>query len=353
MGKVKGKPGPLARRPDNSAFKQQRLPAWSPMLTANTVLPFFYFMALICMLLGVWLLLTVQSTQEVKMDYTEAGQCSTCFEKLQNKSNAGQSCSCTVVLSIKKPLKGDVFFYYGLKNFHQNLRRYMDSRDDGQMVGRKTNLKNPSSYCTPFDRDQNGLPIAPCGAVANSMFNDSFTLFYQDKIGSSVKVPLLRRGITWYTDKNVKYRNPKMDNLTLAKVFEGTAKPLFWQKPVYELDPFDSTNNGFINDDLIVWMREAAFPNFKKLYGVLYRGDSPFTQGLPAGSYTMEISYNFPVQHFQGRKEVVLTTLTWFGGQNHFLPIAYLVTSGLILLIAIVLTVVWCKFGKTGKNMEE
>lgn len=67
MGKVKGKPGPLARRPDNSAFKQQRLPAWSPMLTANTVLPFFYFMALICMLLGVWLLLTVQSTQEIKV----------------------------------------------------------------------------------------------------------------------------------------------------------------------------------------------------------------------------------------------------------------------------------------------
>ncbi|XP_053296662.1 transmembrane protein 30C [Pleuronectes platessa] len=351
MGKVKGKPGPLARRPDNSAFKQQRLPAWSPMLTANTVLPFFYFMALICMLLGVWLLLTVQRTQEVKMDYTKAGECSRCFEKLKNESNAGQSCICTVVLHIEKPLKGDVFFYYGLKNFHQNLRRYMDSRDDGQMVGRKTNLKNPSSYCMPFDY-QNGLPIAPCGAVANSMFNDSFTLYY-NKLGSPVKVPLLRRGISWYTDKNVKYRNPKMDNLTLAQVFEGTAKPLFWQKPVYELDPFDQTNNGFINDDLIVWMREAAFPNFKKLYGVLHRGDDPFTKGLPAGTYTIEISYNFPVQHFQGRKELVLTTLTWFGGQNHFLPIAYLVTSSLILLVAIVLTVVWWKFGKTGMNMEE
>lgn len=67
MGKVKGKPGPLARRPDNSAFKQQRLPAWSPMLTANTVLPFFYFMALMCLLLGVWLLLTVQNTREMKV----------------------------------------------------------------------------------------------------------------------------------------------------------------------------------------------------------------------------------------------------------------------------------------------
>ncbi|KAG7220980.1 hypothetical protein INR49_010229 [Caranx melampygus] len=299
-GQREGQAWALARRPDNSAFKQQRLPAWSPMLTANTVLPFFYFMALICMLLGVWLLLTVQSTQEIK---------------------------------------GDVFFYYGLKNFHQNLRRYMDSRDDGQMVGRKTNLKNPSQYCKPFSKDQKGRPIAPCGAVANSIFN--------------VPVPLLRSGITWYTDKNVKYRNPRTDNLTLPEVFEGTVKPLYWHKPVYELDPRNPTNNGFINDDLIIWMREAAFPNFKKLYGVLLRANKPFTKGLPPGNYSISITYNFPVQYFRGRKEVVLTTLTWFGGQNHFLPIAYLVTSSLTLLIAVVLTVVWIKFGKNGKSMEE
>ncbi|XP_026151325.1 transmembrane protein 30C [Mastacembelus armatus] len=353
MGRVKGKSGPLARRPDNSAFKQQRLPAWSPMLTANTVLPFFYFMALTCMLLGVWLLLTVQSTQEIRMDYTEAGTCNICFEKRKNVSNAAESCSCKVVFPIEKPLKGDVFFYYSLQNFHQNLRRYMSSRDDGQLVGRKNHLTHPSSYCEPFTKDQNGLPVAPCGAVANSIFNDSFTLTYYGSSGLPVKVPLLRNGITWYTDKNVKFRNPKIDNWTLPQVFEGTAKPLYWQKPVYELDPLNLNNNGFINDDLIIWMRAAAFPNFKKLYGVLYRAKEPFTTGLPVGNYSITISYNFPVQYFQGKKEVVLTTLTWFGGQNHFLPIAYLVTSSLVLLIAVILTVVWWKFGKNGKNMEE
>lgn len=62
---------------------------------------------------------------------------------------------------------------------------------------------------------------------------------------------------------------------------------------------------------------------------------------------------DFPVQYFRGRKEVVLTTLTWFGGQNHFLPVAYLVTSCLILLAAVVLTVVWFKFGKTGRKMQD
>ncbi|XP_074550591.1 transmembrane protein 30C [Halichoeres trimaculatus] len=353
MGKVKEKSGPLARRPDNSAFKQQRLPAWSPMLTANTVLPFFYFMALICLLLGVWLLLTVQSTQEIKLDYTEAGTCDICFEKRKNVSNADQPCTCTVMFPVEKALKGDVFFYYGLRNFHQNLRRYMDSRDDGQMVGRLTRLKSPSTYCQPFLNDHKGRPIAPCGAVANSMFNDSFTLTYHSPKGRTAPVPLLRKGITWYTDKNIKYRNPRKENLTLAEVFEGTAKPPYWKNHVYELDTHDPNNNGFINDDLIIWMREAAFPNFKKLYGVLYRSNQPFTKGLPVGNYSIDISYNFPTKYFRGRKEVVLTTLTWFGGQNHFLPIAYLVTSSLIFLLAVLLTVFWWKYGKNGKNMEE
>lgn len=39
-------------------------------------------------------------------------------------------------------------------------------------------------------------------------------------------------------------------------------------------------------------MREAAFPNFKKLYGVLSRAQGPFTEGLPAGNYNISINYS-------------------------------------------------------------
>lgn len=31
----------------------------------------------------------------------------------------------------------------------------------------------------------------------------------------------MREGLTWYTDKYIKFRNPTTDNLTLAEVFEG------------------------------------------------------------------------------------------------------------------------------------
>ncbi|KAJ8253480.1 hypothetical protein GJAV_G00213410 [Gymnothorax javanicus] len=344
-----GKPN---RRPDNSAFKQQRLPAWSPSLTASTVLPFFFLMGLLCVLLGVWLLLTVQGTQEIKVDYTDAGTCNACFTLRKDRDNANTPCACNVHFYLSKKFQGDVFFYYGLRNFHQNLRRYMDSRDDGQMVGRLKNLKNPSSYCAPFSR-VGGTPIAPCGAIANSMFNDSFVLHYHRTERESVRVPLYRRDITWYTDKNVKFRNPSEHNKTLSQVFQGTTPPVYWQQPVYELDPSDPNNNGFINEDLIVWMREAAFPTFKKLYGTLDRSLPQFEAGLPAGNYSISISYNYPVEYFQGRKMVVLSTVTWFGGQNHFLPIAYIVTGGLVLVVAMVLTGVYLKVGKGGVNMEE
>lgn len=72
----------------------------------------------------------------------------------------------------------------------------------------------------------------------------------------------------------------------------GTRQPLYWQKPVYSLDPHDPNNNGFINEDLIVWMREAAFPNFKKLYGILNRADANFEKGLPKGNYSINITYS-------------------------------------------------------------
>ncbi|XP_052421567.1 cell cycle control protein 50C [Carassius gibelio] len=354
MGKKQAGTGPLSRRPDNSAFKQQRLPAWSPSLTANTVLPTFYILSLVCLLLGIWLLITVENTHELKVDYTNAGTCEECFNLRKSPNDSTKACTCTVSFHVPTTFPGDVFFYYGLRNFHQNLRRYMDSRDDAQMVGRKNNLKTPSSYCAPFDYDADRNPIAPCGAVANSMFNDSLTVMYNLMDGSKIQVPLYRKGIAWYTDKNVKFRNPSTNNtFPLQQAFEGTTRPLYWQRPVYELDDTDSNNNGFINDDLIVWMREAAFPNFKKLYGVLNRAQGPFTEGLPAGNYTLSINYNFPVEPFRGRKELVISTVTWFGGQNYFLPIAYLVTSGLILVTAVVLTTVYVKVGKRGKNMEE
>ena len=53
----------------------------------------------------------------------------------------------------------------------------------------------------------------------------------------------------------------------------------------------DSSNNGYKNEDLIIWMRSSALPTFRKLYRRINHTDSTFSEGLPKGSYEVTISY--------------------------------------------------------------
>lgn len=69
----------------------------------------------------------------------------------------------------------EVFLYYGLTNFYQNHRRYVKSRDDVQLLGKLS--KDPSPDCAPYKIENNtNKPIAPCGAIANSMFDGNHFL---------------------------------------------------------------------------------------------------------------------------------------------------------------------------------
>ena len=59
---------------------------------------------------------------------------------------------------------------------------------------------------------------------------------------------------------------------------------------MFELDPNDPDNNGFINEDFIVWMRTAALPTFRKLYRIIQKKvDAPT---LASGKYELEVSYS-------------------------------------------------------------
>lgn len=64
-----GPPGGAAktRRPDNTAFKQQRLPAWQPILTAGTVLPTFFIIGLIFIPIGIGIFVTSNNIREIEV----------------------------------------------------------------------------------------------------------------------------------------------------------------------------------------------------------------------------------------------------------------------------------------------
>ncbi|KAL4624181.1 cell cycle control protein 50B-like [Arapaima gigas] len=326
-------------RPDNTAFTQQRLPAWQPVLSAGIVIPGFLFIGLAFIGIGIGLFITSQSIQVLERDYTGTGSSSAC----SNCVSSNISCFCQLNFSLSALFPGPVFFYYGLSNYYQNVRKYGVSRDDEQLWGDVS--KSPCSTCGPYQYSQN-MTIAPCGAIANSMFNDSFTL-YQLVNMTKKTVPLDGKGIAWWTDYSIKFRNPTEVYGSLAAAFNGTVKPVNWAKPVYDLDPSNPANNGFLNQDFLVWMRTAALPDFWKLYRRINAGD--YVSGLPAGNYTLEIQYNYPVADF-GRKSVIFTNVAWMGARNSFLGIAYLVMGFLCVVMSMVMLIVYAKFNTPGED---
>ncbi|XP_034489503.1 cell cycle control protein 50A isoform X2 [Drosophila innubila] len=330
-----------SKRPSDSAFKQQRLPAWQPVLTARTVLPTFFVIGVLFIPIGVVLLHFSNTANELIIDYTncdQVGGTETCAKFLKN--NTGGTCICQKNFILPSDFNGDVYMYYGLTNYYQNHRRYVKSRDDEQLLGRLS--LTPSSDCTPFAYADDGKPIAPCGAIANSLFNDTLTLSQDGKV-----IDLLNTGIAWPSDKSVKFRNPE-GNLTLA--LKDYAKPLFWQKSLDQLDIDNPENNGFQNEDLIVWMRTAALPSFRKLYRRLDQTKSQFAKGLKAGNYTLNINYNYPVVSFDGTKRMILSTTSVLGGKNPFLGIAYIVVGAICVTLGLALLFIHMRCSRS--NME-
>ncbi|XP_027569369.1 cell cycle control protein 50A [Pipra filicauda] len=336
------------RKPDNTAFKQQRLPAWQPILTAGTVLPAFFIIGLIFIPIGIGIFVTSNNIREYEIDYTGTEPSSPCNKCLNVSWDSTPPCTCTINFTLEHAFESNVFMYYGLSNFYQNHRRYVKSRDDSQLNGDNSSLLNPSKECEPY-RTNEDKPIAPCGAIANSMFNDTLELYRIDN-DTRTPITLIKKGIAWWTDKNVKFRNPTGDGNNLTALFQGTTKPVNWPKPVYMLDS-EPDNNGFINEDFIVWMRTAALPTFRKLYRLIERKNN-LQPTLQAGNYSLDIAYNYPVHSFDGRKRMILSTISWMGGKNPFLGIAYITVGSICFFLGVVLLIIHHKYGNRNTSAD-
>lgn len=286
--------------------------------------------------------------RETKIEYThcksDQNPSTTCAEIIEKNPRA--ECNCTLTFNLDEDYERDVFIYYGLTNFYQNHRRYVKSRDDKQLLGGK---QPPASECDPFafenPKSRDKVPIVPCGAIANSLFNDTYELWRSDATRQRLSpVPVLSTGIAWATDKNSKFKNPSGD---LYHEYRGYAKPPNWQKHIWDLDTKDKGNNGFQNEALIVWMRTAALPTFRKLYGrVNHSADVPLHAALPKGKYTVKVRYAYPVASFKGTKRIIISNTSWLGGKNPFLGIAYIAVGFVCLLLSGLFLFIHRRFGK-------
>jgi hypothetical protein len=100
---------------------------------------------------------------------------------------------------------------------------------------------------------------------------------------------------------------------------------------LYETYPDQiSPIKGITDEHFIVWMRTAALPQFRKLYG---RIDGPFKKGQ---TLTFNITANYEVGSFDATKSLVISTVGEFGGKNEALGIAYVVVGTLSLFMSFV-----------------
>ena len=283
---------------------QQKLPAWQPVFTAKSILPFFFTIGILFLAIGLSVFFSTKNLLEFKVDYTNCqnDQGIECKDILKYDNDTLQSlCQCEVVIEIEEIMEAPIYLYYGLTNFYQNHRRYVSSKDYGQLLGDVE--KVPSEDCYPFD-EIDSKPIVPCGAIANSLFSGNYSkaslvdsnwnvrvYLLPDRITlfdpNGLEIKMNRTGIAWPSDKNHKFKNPQVpdgyDSLA-AYLRNVTSKPKRWIKNLWELDLENENNNGLQNEDLIVWMRTAAFPNFRKLHRIIESDLSP-------GNYTFDIEY--------------------------------------------------------------
>lgn len=330
-----------SKQPKNTALKQQRLPAWQPVLTAKTVFPLFFGVGVVFIVLGAVLLSYSNLVNEQIIDYTNCLSPNGTACSAYSNSTSDCACICTLNFSLSADFTAPVYLYYGLKNFYQNHRRYVKSRDDSQLLGTPiTSASSLNSECAPYDQNNMSMVYAPCGAIANSLFNDTFTLTYMDQFAV---VPVLKSGIAWTTDYNVKFNNPTNNN------WDNTVMPKNWHYNA-------SVLGGYKNEDLIVWMRTAALPSFRKFYRRVDHTQSNLTQfsnKLPQGNYNVSICYNYPVTIFGGSKLFIISTTTWIGGKNPFLGIAYLVVGCTCIVLGCVFLIIHFKFSRNSKSMDE
>jgi len=376
-----------ARRPYDLALTQQRMKAWQPLLDSRYVIVIYLIIGVVFLTVG----FVVKNKSDAIIELVKVYETHTTdmngllndgtnnMEKLDPTSNLEEVTGCeigdnpnfmykqnkTCQIQFQVPLdKGDlqppVLVHYQVNNFYQNYRVYQASYDMGQLLGSLTQGPVTAELCEPLNvmKNKEGVDIRinPCGMIANTLFNDVFTLeSVVGPDGEPIEGAVMNEtGIAWKSDLKWKYRQPDGFNSEACSSLEecscegqewsctepylspnGTYYRYFYPEDdttqyLYETYPMVvSPIEGVLNEHFVVWMRTAALPNFRKLYGYI-------NVAIPAGSVlTFTVQANWAVEQSQSAKALVVSDNYIFGGKNHWLGTMFIAVGGIASLLGV------------------
>lgn len=230
--------------------------------------------------------------------------------------------------------------------------------DSDQLAGKARSTSSISgSDCEALDIDpETKKAYYPCGLVANSMFNDTFSQPRRitessgaNENETTMYYNMTTKGIAFATDRGL----VKQTRYTLDEV----VPPPAWRAR-YPNGYADGVPDLSADEAFVVWMRTAALPNFRKM---AMRNDG---DAMPAARYQVDIEdskcfsavarprrslgrlmltdADYDVSSFGGTKSIVIATRGNVGSKSHNL-------DGFCMLVGCVTFLLGVAFAVTGR----
>ncbi|GAB4818473.1 hypothetical protein N2152v2_005519 [Parachlorella kessleri] len=304
-------------------FAYQKFKGWRPILNVASAQIFFIAAGLFCIGLGIPILTASLTVHEYTVRYEDQGPFAALDSDAQQEllwRNADAGVPIDVAVQIDSNLDPPIYVFYRLGSFFQNYRRYVRSIDSNAMHDGSSGAG--SSACDPFryvgDEANPALTydgaIFPCGQIANSNFNDSFTMTLTPEGGSEVPLELDESNLAWPSDQEHLYGDVTAFNYNTDPNLRGGNTTTL---------PLDQSQHW------MVWMKPGGGPAVYKMYAQIN------TQ-IPAGSTVrIRVANRYNTYDFGGSKSIILTTNSWVGGRNNFLGALWITIGGLSLLVAL------------------
>ncbi|KAK4248796.1 ligand-effect modulator 3 family [Corynascus novoguineensis] len=347
-------------RPPNTAFRQQRMRAWQCVLTPKLIVTIFSILAAIYLGFGAWLTYLAYTVRDIRIDYTNCQKEATGkFEpmpaeyitahfsttdgsynpyeaewmketlQIQGPGFLDDRDYCRIKFNIPEELQPTISFFYNLENFYQNHRRYVNSFNAKQLLGDAVDGRTINdSTCDPITHDWEGTGkiVYPCGLVANSVFNDTFSspvlLSVPDSNAANETYKMTTKGIAWSGMKDL-YGETKYN------LDEIVPPPNWWRRYKKGYTEENPPPNLREDEAFQNWMMLAATPNFYKLY------QKNENDPMKRGQYQIDIEDNFDTTKYNGHKAFVITTLSSMGSRNIWPGIIFLIVGGICLILDI------------------